>query len=254
MNYALVGNGRMGQAVDAQAALRGHARVAIVGPTDGAAGLGRERLGGARVAFEFTRAEAAEANIRALLDAGVSVVSGTTGWQVPGDLAQAAQEAGVACVIAPNFSLGVNLFLRVVEQAARAFGALGLHDPFIEEAHHRGKLDAPSGTARRLAEIVLASDPRLEQVLDGQPRGRVPPHTLQVVSTRAGAEPGTHRVGFDGAHDLVTLEHRARGREGFALGAVLAGEWLEGRRGVYGFGDVMEAIVRGELRVGGGAR
>jgi 4-hydroxy-tetrahydrodipicolinate reductase len=145
----------------------------------------------------------------------------------------------------------VNLFFRIVDAAARTLGRPGLYDPFVQESHHRGKVDAPSGTARRLAAIVIDADPRFDAVLEGHPEGRIPPGTLQVVSTRAGAEPGTHRVGFDGPHDLIALEHRARGREGLALGAVLAAEWLEGRSGMHGFDEVLDAILRGDLRVEG---
>jgi 4-hydroxy-tetrahydrodipicolinate reductase len=248
VNYALIGYGRMGRAVEQQAALRGHTCTAAVDPASGDTTFDPRRLGGARMAFEFTAPDAVEANLKALLAGGVSIVCGTTGWQPSEALRATASEADAGCVWAPNFSIGVNLFFRVVDQAARAFAALGLHDPFVQEAHHRGKVDAPSGTARRLASIIVAADPRLESVLEGHPAGRLPPGRVQIVSTRAGAEPGTHRVGWDGAQDLVTLEHRARGREGFALGAVLAAEWLEGRRGMHSLDAVVDAVLRGEFR------
>jgi len=252
VNYVLVGYGRMGRAVDARAAERGHRRVGIVDPEHGSPGSFPAEFGGARVAFEFSLPESAEPNVRRLLGAGVSVVCGTTGWEPPEDLGDLAAGAGVGFMFAPNFSIGVNLFFRVAQEAARVFGALGMHDAFVQEAHHRGKVDAPSGTARRLAALVVEADPRLESVLEGHPAGRLPAGCLQVVSTRAGAEPGTHRVGFDGPHDLVTVEHRARGREGLALGTVLAAEWLEGRRGRFEFEEVLDALVRGELSAGGG--
>lgn len=254
MRYALIGYGRMGKAVEERAAARGHECTAIVDPAGPGGSLDPGKLGGARMAFEFTLPDAAERNVRALLGAGVSVVCGTTGWKPSEDLRAVAKAGGAGCIVAPNFSLGVNLFFRIVDGAARAFGKLGLHDPFVQESHHRGKVDAPSGTARRLATIVIDADPRLEAVLEGHPDGRIPPGRLQVVSTRAGTEPGTHRVGFDGAHDLITLEHRARGREGLALGAVLTAEWLEGRQGIHGFDEVLDAILCGELRVEGESR
>jgi 4-hydroxy-tetrahydrodipicolinate reductase len=204
------------------------------------------------MAFEFTLPGSAERNVSALLEEGVSVVCGTTGWAPSEALLSATERTEAGCMVAPNFSLGVNLFFRVVEGAARTLGALKMYDAFVQEAHHRGKADAPSGTARRLAEIVVGADPRLESVLEGHPPGRLPPGCLQVTSTRAGSEPGTHRVGFDGPHDLVTLEHRARGRDGLALGAVLAAEWLEERRGMHRFEEVLDAILRGELDAEGG--
>ena len=252
MRYALIGYGRMGRAVDEQARARGHERTAIVDGA-GAAVPGATELHGARVAFEFTTPDAAERNIRGLLEAGSSVVCGTTGFEPRPALAEVAEAAGVGLLIAPNFSIGVQLFFRAVGETARAFATLELYDAFVQEEHHRAKLDAPSGTARRLASILLEADPRLERVVEGHARGPLPQGALSVVATRAGFEPGTHRVGFDGPHDRVTLEHRARGREGFALGAVLAAEWLVGRRGRHEFDEVLDAIVRGELRAQGGA-
>ena len=248
MKYAMIGYGRMGRAVDVQARERGHERVAIVDldAPDAQPRIEPDRLVQADVAFEFTVAKAAEDNLLALVRAGVSVVCGTTGWEPSAILRTALDASSVGVVLAPNFSVGVNLFFRIVDHAARLLATLGLHDPFIQEAHHRGKLDAPSGTARRLASIVLEADPRLLRVQAGNPpEGALPADTLQVSSTRAGIEPGVHLVGFDGAHDLVTLQHRARGREGFALGAVLAAEWLDRQapRGWHTFESVLSAIL-----------
>jgi 4-hydroxy-tetrahydrodipicolinate reductase len=229
----------MGREVERQATGRGHRCTAIIERAR-AAEAWAEALDGAEVAFEFTRAEAAEPNVAALVRAGVSVVCGTTGWEVSPRLAGILEGARAGALIAPNFSVGMQIFCRTVERAASDFGALGLHDPFIEEWHHRAKRDAPSGTARRLAAIVRQADARID------------PGALPVVSLRAGVEPGTHRVGFDGEHDLVVLEHRARGRGGFALGAVLAAEWLRGRAGLQSFEDCVAAILRGELDPRGG--
>ena len=247
LKYAMIGYGRMGRAVDVQASERGHERVAVVDldAPDAQTRIERDGLVQADVAFEFTVAGAAEDNLLALVRAGISVVCGTTGWEPSAILRTAVDASSVGVVLAPNFSVGVNLFFRIVDHAARVLATLGLHDPFIQEAHHRGKLDAPSGTARRLASIVLDADPRLHRVQAGNPPGVLPADTLQVSSTRAGVEPGAHLVGFDGAHDLVTLQHRARGREGFALGAVLAAEWLDRQaaRGWHTFESVLSAIL-----------
>jgi 4-hydroxy-tetrahydrodipicolinate reductase len=153
-------------------------------------------------------------------------------------------------VLAPNFSVGVNLFFRTVEETARRAGALGIYDPYVEEVHHRGKRDIPSGTARRLADLLLQADPRLTSVQEGHPDGPLPVGTLQVVGLRAGNDPGSHSVVFDGEQDVIELRHRARGREGFALGAVLAAEWLGGQRGLHGFDAVLDAILEGERKEG----
>lgn len=250
MRYALVGYGRMGQAIQAIAARRGHELVAVVDPAAEAPNVSRRlnsrSLTGVEVAFEFTAPSSAQANVLALLDAGVGVVCGTTGWDTasPG-LEEAVRAAKGGLLVAPNFSIGMNLFCRVVAEAARTFGAATLHDPFVLEAHHRGKADAPSGTARRLGELILAGDARYHAVHAGNPPGPLGPGTVHVASVRAGHEPGTHTVGFDGEDDVVTLTHRARGRGGFALGAVLGGEWLVGRRGMHGFDEVVEHLLEG---------
>ena len=247
MDYALIGHGRMGCAIDAAARERGHRRRAVLDDPDSQDELDAARLDGARVAFEFTVPQAAERNVVRLLDAGLRVVCGTTGWVPSPQMLERAEGSAGALIVAPNFSIGVNLFLRIVKQAAETLGALGLQDPFVQEWHHRGKIDAPSGTARRIAAIVQEADPRIESVVEGHPDGALAAGALQVVATRGGVEPGTHRVGWDGPHELITLEHRARGRDGFALGAVLAGEWLEDRCGVHRFDDVLDAVLRGEM-------
>jgi 4-hydroxy-tetrahydrodipicolinate reductase len=228
VNYALVGFGRMGRAVDAAAAARGHRRVALV-PAPLGRPLEPADLGGADVAFEFTRAAAAEANLVALLQAGVGVVCGTTGWEPGPGLARAVAGARTGLVLAPNFSVGVNLFFRLVAVAADLFADSGLCEPFVAEVHHRDKRDAPSGTALRLAALLEAG---------GGGRREVP-----VSALRAGHEPGRHTVGFDGPHELVTLCHAARGRAGFAAGAVLAAEWIAGRRGRHDFDPVLDDLL-----------
>jgi 4-hydroxy-tetrahydrodipicolinate reductase len=179
--------------------------------------------------------------VRALVEAGVAVVCGTTGWRPEADLAAAVERSGVGVVVAPNFSVGAQAFLRIVERAARLLAASGMFDPFIQEQHHRAKRDAPSGTARRLAAILIAADSRRARIVESGLEATVAGDAIQVSSVRAGHEPGTHTVGFDGEHERITLEHRARGRDGFAVGAVLASEWIVGRRGLHEFEDVVDA-------------
>ena len=247
MNYALIGYGRMGRAIEEQAARRGHRRTLVIDAEEAGrlrrSDLDREALGGAEIAFEFSLPDAAADNVRSLVRAGVGVVCGTTGWRPSDDLRGMIDEAATGVVIAPNFSVGMFLFRRVVRRAARDLGRAGLHRPYVFEAHHVGKRDAPSGTARELARVVLEEDPRIEQVVEGNPAGMLPERSLHVASLRVGHEPGTHTVGFDGEHDRIELTHRASGRSGFALGAVLAAEWLVGKRGMHGFEKVVEALI-----------
>jgi len=247
LNYAIIGFGRMGRAVDEQASGRGHRRTVVVDPTgQGAEILPRIEASALRdvdVAFEFSLPGGAEGNVLSLLEAGVPVVCGTTGWR-PSAAAEAAMRASRAgVVVAPNFSVGMNLFYRLVREAARLYGTAGLHQPFVFEAHHRGKRDVPSGTARHLASILVETDPRLNEVHEGNPAEPLPDGTLHVASVRAGSEPGTHTVGYDGEYDRITLTHGARSRAGFALGAVLAAEWIAKRPGLHGFDEVLETLL-----------
>jgi 4-hydroxy-tetrahydrodipicolinate reductase len=252
VKVALVGYGKMGRAIEAVALARGHRVVARVDPSaEGARRrLEASRLGGAEVAFEFTRPDAAVANVRALLEGGVRVVCGTTGWDAsPARVARWARAGKSAAVLAPNFSVGVLLFQRIVEDAARRLSDTGLFDPYVVEMHHRAKLDAPSGTAARLAAAL--ADAWGGAVVEGNAAMPVPPKAVHVASVRAGQETGTHTVGFEGAYDGIVLTHRARSREGFALGAVLAAEWVRKRTGVHGMEKVLDGMAAGAARKGG---
>jgi 4-hydroxy-tetrahydrodipicolinate reductase len=240
MKYALVGYGKMGRAIEVEASARGHACCVVVDKSARGRRIGRAiddaSWRGVVVAFEFTRPDAAKDNVVALLRRGVPVVCGTTGWDAgDAEVRKAARESATGCVIAPNFSVGMSLFYAAVDRAARSYLAVAGYDPWVAEWHHKMKADAPSGTARRLAATI-------EAAAGG---GTVP-----VVAVRAGHEFGRHVVGFDGPDDAVTLEHVARGRAGFARGAVLAAEWIRGKRGVHGFGDVVADLVRGARRRG----
>ena len=255
MKFALVGYGKMGRSIEAAAAARGHTLRAVVDRDDRKGGVLR-KIGGASfrgvaVAFEFTEPASARDHVVALLERGIAVVCGTTGWDA-GDAAvrRAAKGSKAGAVIAPNFSIGMNLFYAAVEDAARSYLAVGGYDPWIAEWHHRGKADAPSGTARRLAAIVAETAPGGTVVREGLPNAPLAPGDVHVAAIRAGSQPGRHLVGFDGVDDAVTLEHVARGREGFARGAVLAAEWLRGRKGVYGFDAVLSDLLRGARRKG----
>ncbi len=254
MRYAIVGFGRMGREVDRLARSRGHQRVGLVDPDESEQRLDPGSLADADVAFEFSVPDAAHRNVLSLVSADVPVVCGTTGWKQSPELDDAIRAGAAGIVISPNFSIGMNLFARSVESTARLLAGLELYEPYVAETHHRGKLDVPSGTARRLASILLAADERLEEVVEGHPDGLLAPGVLQVVGLRAGSEPGTHRVGFEGEHDSLTLEHRARSRAGFALGAVLAAEWLGERQGLFTFDQVLDDMLAHGLSVGDRSR
>jgi 4-hydroxy-tetrahydrodipicolinate reductase len=232
MKLALFGHGGMGKLVDARAREAGHEIAMIF--TDRDASRSADDLAGALrgvdVAVDFSAGAAVPDHVRACVKAGVPLVEGTTGWAPQlAEVRRTVEAGGGALVYGANFSIGVNLFYRIVRTAAEQLSRDPSYAPFLEEAHHAKKKDAPSGTALKLRDIVAA----------GFGNGRDVP----VASTRAGYIPGTHLVGFDGPADQITLKHAARSREGFAAGALLAARWVAGRRGVWEFTDVLDEIL-----------
>lgn len=230
MKIALIGCGTMGKLIRMLAEDRGHIIAAVVDEAD--AGLSApdlaSKVAGADVAIDFTTTEAVGRNVEACMIAGVPLVEGTTGWNGQRDeIEKLVRDAGGAFVFGANFSIGVNLFYRIVEHAAGLFARFPEYEVFIEEQHHSRKKDAPSGTALKLKEVVA----------------RQIENEVSVSATRAGNIPGTHRVGFDGPADQILLEHTARSREGFAAGALMAAEWIAGKKGFYEFPDVIGEIV-----------
>ena len=248
MKLALLGYGSMGHAVERAATATGHeigVTLDLPENLNGAA-ITADVLDGIDAAIEFSQPDAVFANIDATSKLGVPVVVGTTGWQDRIDEARSLiEERGAGLVHGVNFSVGANLFLRLAEKAAELFDPFDDYDPYVLEHHHRHKVDAPSGTALRVAEGVLRRTSRKQRLEAGNPDGAIAPEALHVVSVRAGEAPGEHRVGFDGPADSVQLVHTARGRDGFARGALLAAEWIVGRSGFYEFSEVLEDFVRG---------
>jgi len=248
MKLALVGYGKMGKVIEALAVARGHEIVAIVDPAvreKASSRLTARAVEPAEVCLEFTTPNAATGNLLRLCQLGKRVVVGTTGWyQRIEEVAAAVKKHNGAVLYGANFSVGVNLFYRLVERAAELFGALADRDIYISETHHCAKADAPSGTARRLAEIVLAHSRTKKRVAPPALDGAISPDQLQVVSTRTGWVTGIHRVGIESPHDSITLEHQARSREGFADGALRAAEWLSSApSGLYRFEDVLDDLL-----------
>jgi 4-hydroxy-tetrahydrodipicolinate reductase len=231
MKLALLGHGAMGRLVERLASEAGDEVATVLGSREAAFSAEElaEILGGHDAAIDFTVAGAVPRHAEACALARVPLVEGTTGWHARlEDVRAAVERGGGALIYGANFSVGVNLFYRVVARAAELFKNFD-YAPFVEEAHHSRKRDAPSGTALRLRDIV------------GEAYGADVP----VASTRAGHIPGTHRVGFDAAADQITLTHAARSREGFASGALVAARWIQGRAGVYEFSETLEEILKG---------
>ncbi len=229
MKIALIGYGAMGKLIHRLAEEKGHEIAVVIDDAD--AGLSAaelaEKLRGVDAAIDFTTAEAVRRNVEACVAAGVPLVEGTTGWN--GQRAEIEQIVGGgngAFVFGANFSIGVNLFYKIADFAAGLIAKFPQYETFIEEQHHSRKLDSPSGTALKIKEVVA------KHVEVGD-----------IAATRAGNIPGTHRVGFDGPADQILLEHTARSREGFALGAIMAAEWIVGKTGFYEFTDIIDDVL-----------
>ena len=227
MKIGLIGFGAMGQLVAAEARKAGDEVGLVITSKDRDGDLA-DKLRGHDVAIDFSIGEVVLKNIEACAKARVPLVEGTTGWkQHEAHARQIVDEHSGALVYGANFSIGVNLFYRIAKQASALFAAVEGYSPFIEEAHHNRKRDAPSGTALKLRDLM-------SEHLGAE---------IPTSSTRAGHIPGTHRVGFDSEADQVLLTHTARSRQGFASGALLAAHWIVGRTGVFEFGEVIDEII-----------
>jgi len=232
MKLALIGYGAMGRLVGARAHDEGHTVALTLTSRDSMRGPGEltELLRGHDAAIDFSVSEAVVTHIEAAARAQIPLIEGTTGWSA--HLAEArriVERKGGALIYGANFSIGIQIFYRIAAYAADLFKNLNAYAPFIEEAHHARKRDAPSGTALRLRDI-------LSEHLSAR--------DIPVASTRAGYIPGTHRVGFDSSADQITLTHMARTREGFAAGALLAARWIQGRQGIYEFSEVIDEVLK----------
>jgi len=220
MKLAIIGYGKMGRLIEQLAPEFGYTVHACIDIGDDFA-----KAQGADAAIEFTTPDAAPGNIEVLAAMKLPVVVGTTGWLAHMDQVRASVEKnGSALVWSPNFSVGVNVFLRVVGQAARLLADEAEYGAWAWEIHHDTKKDARSGTIIKLVEEMKAAGYR---------------RNIDVSSNRAGRHPGTHEIGFDSAADTITLRHVARSREGFARGALKAAQWIVGKQGVFEFGEVL---------------
>lgn len=227
MNLAIVGYGKMGKLIERLAPEYGFTVKLTLDEFNNAAfeGMTPANFKGIDVAVEFSTPAVALENIERLAALGVNTVVGTTGWTEQINRAKAAVEKhGAGLVWSPNYSIGVNVFFRLVSQAARLLSDENEYGAWAWEIHHSAKKDAPSGTLVKLVEEMKKA-------------GFTRP--VDIASNRAGAHPGTHEIGFDSAADTITLRHSARGREGFARGALKAAQWVAGKKGFFEFSQVL---------------
>jgi 4-hydroxy-tetrahydrodipicolinate reductase len=227
MNIAIVGYGKMGKLIEQLAPQYDCQVVLKLDELNNAnfEGLTRENFKGVDVAIEFSTPAATVRNIEMLAAIGVNTVVGTTGWTEHIDAVQAAVEKhGTGLVWSPNYSIGVNVFFRIVAEASKLLAPENEYGAWAWEIHHNTKKDAPSGTLLKTVQQMQSA---------GYSRH------IDVSSNRAGAHPGTHEVGFDSAADTITIRHAARSREGFARGALKAAQWIHGKKGFYEFSEIL---------------
>lgn len=230
MKIALLGYGKMGKMIEQIALGRGHEIVAKIDINSTATDISK-----ADVAIDFSIPDAAFNNITLCLENGIPVISGTTGWldKYPQAVALCEKHNG-AFIYASNYSLGVNIFFQINEYLAKIMNNHAQYQVNMEEIHHTQKLDAPSGTAITLAEGIIAHTDKTKWTLE-DPKA----NEIQIVAKRIDAVPGTHTVSYESDIDSISMTHTANSREGFALGAVVAAEWIVGKQGVFTMKDVL---------------
>jgi len=231
MNIALLGYGKMGKTIEQIALKRGHKIVLTVDKDDAGYDISK-----ADVAIDFSIPTVAFNNISNCINNGVPVISGTTGWLENYDNAVALCNAKKgAFIYASNYSLGVNIFFELNKSLAKMMSALKQYNVSLEEIHHTQKLDAPSGTAISLANDIITNNANF----DTWKLDEAAEKTIAITAKRIADVPGTHTVTYQSEVDTITIEHIAHTREGFALGAVIAAEWLVGKTGVFTMNDVL---------------
>ncbi len=236
MNIALIGYGKMGKAIEEIAVQRGHKIVLKIDESN-LADFTKENMTKADVAIEFTSPHSAVENIKKIIDFNVPVVCGTTGWidQVE-EVNKFVNSKNGGLIHASNFSVGVNIFFEINKKLAALMAAHKDYEVILEETHHTQKKDAPSGTAITLAEQILNEVRRKKQWVNELSDN---PEDLEIISQRIDPAPGIHSVKYSSAIDTIEIVHTAHNRKGFALGAVLAAEFLKGKKGIFGMKEVL---------------
>ena len=247
MNVVLTGFGKMGREIYSVLEERGHNVVGVIDPFSldkkvTAKSIEEASFEKADVVIDFSSPDNAVENIKKYMDISIPCVMGTTGWlERLNEVEEYGKERDVRVMYSGNYSIGVALFLKLVKKAGELYGKVSGYDASINEIHHTEKKDSPSGTSLMVAEALLDTMPGKEKILIGNSEGKIEKESLQITSMRVGKTPGVHSVVIDSAQDTITLTHTARSRSGFALGAVMASEWIIGteKRGVLTLDDYL---------------
>ncbi len=243
MKIAMIGYGRMGHEIEAIAKKKGHSVITI--DTKGEADfseISAESMDGVDVAIDFTLPEAAIDNAKKCNGLGVNVVMGTTGWyEKEAEMKAAVSDIGF--MWSGNFSIGVNAFFRVLHETGKIMNTIKEYDVTAYELHHSGKADSPSGTAKMMGDILIETLDRKKKLVTEMLDRKIEPDELHFASVRGGSIPGTHAILFDSPADSIELKHTARNRSGFALGAVMAAEWIVDKKGYFTIDDFMNELL-----------
>lgn len=239
MKIAIIGYGKMGHIIEKIALRRGH-EISCVIDADNVADFDSHEFRKSDVAIEFSTPSTAVNNILSAFAAGVPVVSGTTGWydSIPG-MKELCDTGKGTLLYSSNFSIGVNIFRAVNKFVTKLMNKFPEYTPSMTEVHHIHKLDHPSGTAITLAEDIVEISSRVDKWEEPAPDKDPSDNALEISHVRQGEVPGIHTIEWDSEVDTISYTHSAKSREGFGLGAVLAAEWLKGRRGLFTFADVI---------------
>ena len=236
MNIALIGYGKMGKAIEEIALERGH-KIVLKIDLDNQADLNKNNLSKADVAIEFTAPESAPNNLKTCFDAGTPVVCGSTGWLDHfEEMKDYCKSKNGGLVYASNFSVGVNIFFAINEKLAGLMEPHKEYNVTVTEIHHTQKKDAPSGTAITIAEQILDKLSRKSKWVNHNSDNK---EELEILSERIDPAPGTHTVVYSSSIDDIEIKHTAHNRKGFATGAVLAAEFLKGKKGIYSMKEVL---------------
>lgn len=234
MQFAIIGYGKMGKAIESIILDKGYPAPIIINNSNDLSLLTQKKVD---VAIEFSRPNAVIDNLQFCIENQINVVSGTTGWLDKFEsIAQKAQNANIGFLYASNFSIGVNIFFEINRKLASLMNNHPNYKASMKEIHHTQKLDSPSGTAISLANDIIFNN---HQYTKWEEAENVDSHTIKIDSVRQGSVPGTHIIYYQSEIDTITIAHEAHNRIGFASGAVLAAEWLAGKSGLYSMKDVL---------------
>ena len=238
---ALLGHGNMGKEIERLILAGGKHRIVSIGLQRKQDVFPVEEIRKADVVIDFTSADIVLENIKRVAAAGKNMVVGTTGWyEHLDDVKKVVQKSGTGLIYGQNLSVGATIFFQVVAHATRLAAAFGDYDVYGFEIHHAAKKDSPSGTALRTAQEILKNSSTKKTLQTGRLDRQRNPDELHFASIRGGRNPGFHQIVFDSNADSITLSHAAHNRVGFAEGAILAAEFIQGKKGMYTFDDVMK--------------